>query len=60
MVEAAREQHLDSHTPEWLATNMVAWFSQCIAVGESEYAQAFERTKIDENWAYKPAGEASA
>jgi hypothetical protein len=33
---------------------MVSWFSQRITVGESEWARAFERTRIDGLWAYKP------
>jgi len=33
---------------------MVSWFSQQITVGESDWARAFERTKIDGLWAYKP------
>ena len=39
---------------EWLANNMVSWFSQRITVGESDWAQAFARTKIDGLWSYKP------
>jgi hypothetical protein len=35
---------------EWLAGNMVSWFSQRITVGESDWARAFERTKIDGLW----------
>jgi hypothetical protein len=34
---------------------MVSWFSQRITVGESEWAAAFERTRIDGHRAYKPA-----
>ncbi len=33
---------------------MVSWFSQRITVGESDWSLAFERTKIDGLWAYKP------
>src|SRR6266478_4468444 len=55
LVEAAREQQQEKQSLEWLASNMVSWFSQRITVGESEWAQAFERTKIDGLWAYKPA-----
>lgn len=55
LIEAAREQEEEKQTPEWLASNMVSWFSQRITVGESEWVQAFERTKIDGLWAYKPS-----
>ena len=54
IVEAAREQQQEQQSLEWLASNMVSWFSQRITVGESDWARAFERTKIDGLWAYKP------
>lgn len=54
-VEVAREQQQGDQSIEWLASNMVSWFSQRISVGESEWAAAFERTRIDGHWAYKPA-----
>lgn len=58
LVEAAREQQEEKQSLEWLASNMVSWFSQRITVGESEWAKAFERTKIDGLWAYKPLASA--
>lgn len=54
LVESAREQQPEKQSLEWLASNMVSWFSQRITVGESDWARAFERTKIDGLWAYKP------
>ena len=54
LVEAAREQQQEQQSQEWLASNMVSWFSQRITVGESDWARAFERTKIDGLWAYGP------
>jgi hypothetical protein len=54
LVEAALEQQEGKQSLEWLANNMVSWFSQRITVGESDWARAFERTKIDGLWAYKP------
>jgi hypothetical protein len=42
------------NTPERIAINMVAWFSQRITVGNSPWAARFERTKIDYRCAYKP------
>lgn len=54
IIEAAREQQQEQQSLEWLASNMVSWFSQRITVGESEWALAFVRTKIDGLWAYKP------
>ena len=53
-VEAAHEQQEDKQPLEWLASNMVSWFSQRITVGESDWARGFERSKIDGLWAYKP------
>ena len=55
IVEAAHEQQQEQQSLEWLASNMVSWFSQRITVGESDWARAFERTKIDGLWAYKPS-----
>jgi hypothetical protein len=55
LIEQAREQLDESHSLEWLAGNMVAWFSQRITVGESEVGRAFEREKIGGQWAYRPA-----
>ena len=37
LVEAAREQQQDQQSLEWLASNMVSWFSQRITVGESDW-----------------------
>ena len=54
LVEAACEQQPDQQSLEWLASNMVSWFSQRITVGESDWARAFERTRIEGLWAYKP------
>jgi hypothetical protein len=34
---------------------MVSWFSRRTTADESEWAAAFERTKIDGYWAYKAA-----
>lgn len=59
LVEAARDQQEEKQSLEWLASNMVSWFSQRITVGESEWARAFERTKIDGLWAYKPVAAAN-
>jgi hypothetical protein len=54
LVHAAADQQQERQSLEWLASNMVAWFSQRITVDESDWAQSFERTKIDGLWAYKP------
>lgn len=50
----ARERSNDSHTDDWLAHNMIAWFSQTVTVGTSDWADEFERVKIDRKWAYRP------
>jgi hypothetical protein len=54
LVEAALEQQKQKQSIEWHARNMISWFSQRITVGESNWANAFERTKINGRWAYKP------
>lgn len=54
LAEVAREQQQEQQSLEWLTSNMVSWFSQRITIGESDWAGAFERTKIDGLWAYKP------
>jgi hypothetical protein len=53
LVQAAHEQHDENQPLEWLASNMVSWFSQRITIGESDWAPAFERKKIDGLWAYR-------
>jgi len=42
-----------NESTEWWASNMVAWFSQAITVGRSDWNNRFERKKIDGKWAYK-------
>jgi len=41
-------------TPERTAINMVAWFSQRITAEQSDWRTRFERTRIDNQYAYKP------
>ena len=55
LVEVARERQEKKQSLEWLASNMVSWFSQRITVGKSDWARAFKRTKINGIWAYKPS-----
>lgn len=59
IIEAAREQQQEQQSLEWFAANMVAWFSQRITAGESDWADVFDRTKINGLWAYKPKTESS-
>jgi hypothetical protein len=42
-------------TPERTAINMVAWFSQPITAQQSEWQSRFERTRIADQFAYRPA-----
>src|SRR5277367_6167183 len=53
LIEQA-QQLGEEHSLEWLAGNMVAWFSQRITVGDSEWGRTVERVKMDGQWAYKP------
>ncbi len=40
---------------EDLTSNMIAWFSQKITVGDSPWKDDFERAKVRRKWAYRPA-----
>ncbi len=53
-VAAADEARKNKKTLEWEAGKMVAWFSARISSGETEWVCAFERTRIEGQWAYKP------
>jgi hypothetical protein len=37
-----------------IATNMVAWFSQKITERDTDYRYTFDRTRMDNRWAYRP------
>jgi hypothetical protein len=43
------------NTPERTAINMVAWFSQRITAEQSEWHRMFDRRRVDNQYAYKPA-----
>ena len=55
IITRAQSQQGERWSAERLAHNMVAWFSQQITVGASPWTEQFERTKIDDRWAYRPA-----
>jgi hypothetical protein len=55
LVNAAHGVQVKPRTHDWLAGNMVAWFSQRITMGQSEWAAAFERHKVNGRWAYWPS-----
>lgn len=59
LIAAAMQESDEAHTAEWIAQNMVAWFSQRISVDESDWKERFNRTKIDSKWAYRPKRDAS-
>lgn len=50
-------QHDKGQSLEWVATNMVSWFSQRITMAESKWQRAFERAKMDGQWAYIPSAQ---
>lgn len=58
-VEEAQRRQDDAKSLEWTASNMVAWFGQRITAGESEWAEKFDREKVDGLWAYRPAAPAA-
>lgn len=52
---AAARHRCQNKTEEWLAGNMVAWWSQTITEGNNPWGDGFERKKDKNNqWAYKP------
>ena len=53
IIDTARQQQQD-WSLEHTAANMVAWFSQRFTIGESPYTRAFERSRVDDQWAYQP------
>ena len=53
-------QKKNSHSREWWAGNMVAWFSQKITAGEYKPGNEFERKQIHNNYAYKPKAQDAA
>jgi len=58
IIEQAHEQQQEQNRSiEWFAHNMVAWFSQQITVGHSQWSNEFDRKNIDGKWAYRPAKE---
>ncbi len=54
LVANAVSQSKETRTADWIAHNMVAWFSQRITVGDSDWIEHFDRKKIDFKWAYRP------
>ena len=59
IIDAVVQQR--GNTPERTAINMVAWFSQRITAeqSESEWHHMFDRTRIDNQYVYKPAAKPS-
>lgn len=53
-IDRARELQGDDRRREVIAANMIAWFSQHIALRDSPYAADFERKKLGGAWAYRP------
>jgi len=57
LIRHAQSQQRKNSSPERIAHNIVAWFSQRITVGNSPWKERFERTKIEGRWAYKPVSD---
>jgi hypothetical protein len=57
LIQHAQSQQRKIWSPEQIAHNMVAWFSQRITIGNSVWTERFERTKIEGRWAYKPVSD---
>ena len=53
IIDDARDRQGEMRSREWVAHNMVSWFSQRITVRQSIWEKKFERTRIDGRWAYK-------
>ena len=54
IIQHAQSQQAEKQPLDWLANNMVSWFSQRMSVSKSRWQQAFQRTKIDGRYAYIP------
>ena len=59
LIAQAHQNQEGDQSREWIASNMVAWFSQRITIGRSAWTDSFERVKVDGNWAYKPSNSQS-
>lgn len=42
-----------ARTETWMAHNMIAWFSQRITMGKSEWQGRFDRMQVAGKWAYR-------
>jgi hypothetical protein len=51
---AAARRRCPQRSEEWLAGNMVAFWSQTITQGNSFYGRRFDRVQRKQKWAYKP------
>ena len=54
LIERAYREQEGQQSREWLASNMVAWFSQRITTGQSQWGDTFQREEVNGQWAYKP------
>ncbi|MDP6721715.1 MAG: hypothetical protein QGF59_23810, partial [Pirellulaceae bacterium] len=54
IIAEAQTESGETRSLEWLAHNMVAWFSQRITVGQTDWDKTFDRQEIKGKWAYKP------
>ena len=46
-------RQFSSKSDIWIASNMVAWFSQTITTGAMDWGKTFERKRINGQWAYR-------
>lgn len=51
---AAAHRRCPQRSEDWLAGNMVAWWSQTITQGRNLYGRRYERIQRKGKWAYKP------
>lgn len=56
ILDEARQHQKKNWSLEHTAINMVAFFSARITLGTSDWGRAFDRTRKDNQWAYKPIG----
>lgn len=54
IIAGAHNEQDKKQSLDWFAHNMVAWFSQRITSGHSDWDDAFDRQEMDGKWAYKP------
>ncbi|WP_129633818.1 hypothetical protein [Candidatus Oscillochloris fontis] len=51
---AKARKRCPEHSEEWLADNMIQWWSQRFTVHSNQWSHTVERKEISGSWAYRP------